>query len=159
LGQALTQATGDRYGIGTPLYCLGLAAQAAGMPLEAQAPFEDSLALFQEIRDPIASLRNYVQLGYLMLGSGEVRAARRLFLMAASVAPELNVFLPDVLAGQASLRAQVGETVEALELVTQILKRPYASGEARGRAESLCSELERQLTPQQLKLFRAQGRI
>ena len=151
-GLSLVTEIGDRWGMGLRLERMAVAAQLAGEYMEAHRLFDESVALYREIGDQWGWSRVLNLRGYFALLTGDVALARHVFLQAAQISLAAGVIpnVLDALAGLCSCCAQEGQRDRALELAILVLQHSASSQDSKDRAEKLRSELEMQLTPQQV---------
>ena len=92
-------------------------------------------------------------LGRAALSAGELLEAETEFRTALAVAAryEKPVVALSALAGLAAVSARKGDAEAAVALVTFVLRHPCSAAETRRRAEKLRTELEAQLTPEQIQ--------
>ena len=131
---------------------MAVTAQLAGEYTEARRLFDESIALYREIGDQWGWSRVLNLRGYFALLTGDVALARHVFLQAAQISLAAGVIpnVLDALAGLCSCCAQEGQRDRALELAILVLQHSASSQDSKDRAEKLRSELEMQLTPQQV---------
>jgi predicted ATPase/DNA-binding XRE family transcriptional regulator len=151
-GLSLVTEIGDRWGMGLRLERMAVAAQLAGEYAEAQRLFDESVVLYREIGDQWGWSRVLNLRGYFTLLTGDVPLARQVFLQAAQISLAAGVLpnVMDALAGLCSCCAQEGQGDRALELAILVLQHSASPQDSKVRAEKLRSELEMQLTPQQV---------
>jgi predicted ATPase/transcriptional regulator with XRE-family HTH domain len=151
-GLSLVTEIGDRWGMGLRLERMAVTAQLAGEYTEAHRLFDESVALYREIGDQWGLSRVLNLRGYFALLTGDVALARQVFLQAAQISLAAGVIpnVLDALAGLCSCCAQAGQRYRALELAILVLQHSASPQDSKDRAEKLRSELEMQLTPQQV---------
>jgi tetratricopeptide (TPR) repeat protein len=154
LQEGLSHVTeiGDRWGMGLRLVRMAVAALLAGEYVEAQRLFDESVVLYREIGDQWGWSRVLNLRGYFALLTGDVALARQVFLQAAQISLAAGVMpnVMDALAGLCSCCAQEGQRERALELALLVLQHSASPQDSKDRVENLRSELETQLTPQQV---------
>jgi predicted ATPase/transcriptional regulator with XRE-family HTH domain len=155
-GLHLVTEIGDRWGMGLRLERMAVAAQLAGEYAEAHRLFSESIALYGEIGDQWGLSRVLNLRGYFALSTGDRAFARQVFLQAAQIAlgAGVNPNVLDALAGLCSCCAQMGQRDRALELAILVLRHSASPQDSKDRVENLRSELETQLTPQQVNAAR-----
>ena len=151
-GLSLVTEIGDRWGMGLRLERMAVRAQLAGDYTEAHRLFDESVALYREIGDQWGWSRVLNLRGYFALLTGDVALARQVFLQAAQISLAAGVIpnVLDALAGLCSCCAQEGQHDRALELAILVLQHSASPQDSKDRVEKLRSELEMQLTPQQV---------
>jgi tetratricopeptide (TPR) repeat protein len=143
----------DRSGLGHALNHLGLVAQALGEYPEAHYLFYESLVVFKDTGNLWGIARALNHLGVVTSALDADRESHQYFLQALAAAMQAKA-VPvalDTLVGIAALCARAGGTEAALELLTQIIRHPSSSQEAKDRADRQRAEVEAQLTPQQIE--------
>ncbi|MCB0176521.1 MAG: tetratricopeptide repeat protein, partial [Anaerolineae bacterium] len=144
--------TTDRLGIGVTLEQMAIATQAGGNEAEARRLLAESIDQFRDVGDTWFLSRTLTLAGYLALAVGEADQAYDLFRQAGQVAVATQA-LPNILAALAGLAewsARGGQSERALEIVLHILRHPAGTQDVKDRADTLRTELEEQLTPQQV---------
>jgi predicted ATPase/transcriptional regulator with XRE-family HTH domain len=156
----LCRQVGDRWGMGTAYRNMGLAALAQGDIGEAQSLLHKSLDLFADFVTGWDIVQSLVYLGEATAAAGDSSEARRIFLEALHLAMEAQVTLLalDALMGLAQQQARAGEAQQALELSMCVLSHSASTQEAKDRAQLLGTQLESQLTPQQIEVAQASAR-
>jgi predicted ATPase len=151
-GLDLCEQVGDRWGIGTAYRHLGLLALTQGDITEAQALFQKSLDTFAGFLTGWDVVRSLIHLGDAAAAAGDPIEARRIYLKAIKIALEAQAasLILDNLVGLAELQAQAGEAAQAFAFSLKVLEHTASTLEARDRAGLLKSELESQLTAQQI---------
>jgi tetratricopeptide (TPR) repeat protein len=155
----ICRALNDRWVMGNTLISLGLMALALGEATRAEGLFRESLALYTEIgeRRNVALALSHV--GKSLSMQGAYTEARNCFLDSLKMAMEVQAVpaILDTLVGLAGVQAKEGAMEQALELLTHILSHPASSREMKDRAERLRTELEGQLSPQQIEAARSRA--
>ena len=148
----ITRRLNDRWGIGNTLNYLGLLALASGEYERAESLMRESIALFEEDGDQILHASTLADLGYVLLERNAEREARNAFQQALNIAMRIRI-IPialSALVGIATLYRQQGRKERAFTLATHSVGHPSSSQQTRDRAESLCQELQKQLSPAQV---------
>jgi paraquat-inducible protein B len=116
-----------------------------------------SLDLFTEFVTGWDIVQSLVYLGQATAAAGDSFEARRIYLDALYLALEAQAtsLAPDALVGLAHLQARAGEAQQALELSICVLSHSASTQEAKDRAQQLRTQLESQLTPQQVESVQA----
>jgi tetratricopeptide (TPR) repeat protein len=153
---ALNRSIGFGWGLGTAYWGLGKVAQAQGEPQEAVAMFRQSLDTFTELGGNWFVARVLAEMGESILALGNEAEARRVWREALRLATEIHA-IPvalEALANLATLQAKQGDLEQALELLLMILDHPISLQETRHNVARMCTELEAQLTSQQVEAIR-----
>jgi predicted ATPase/DNA-binding XRE family transcriptional regulator len=158
----LNTSIGDRWNLGFAYRGLGFIAQAQGEHLQAVDMFHKSLDTLTEVgaRQDAARVLTETSHSFLALGN-DAEAAHALHKAVRITTETQGTFVTlAALAGIAALLAKRGESERALELLLVVLEHPAAVQDTRIRAERLRTELEAQLTRQQVAAAqtRAQAR-
>lgn len=155
-GLHLVTEIGDRWGMGLRLERMAVASQLAGEYAEAHRLFSESIALYREIGDQWGWSRVLNLHGYFALSTGDRALARQVFLQAAQIALGAGVTpnVLDALAGFCTCCAQEGQCDLAFELTIFVLQHSASPQDSKDRSEKLRSELETQLTQQQVDAAR-----
>jgi len=150
----------DPYSEAQALIELGVLALKQGQPTEAQRQLRGGIALLRELDEWWYIAQALKELGEATSMLGDDAEAQRCFLegFKTAVAAQALPIALDALAGMAAVRVRAGATESALELLTQIIGHPSSSQETKARAEQLRAELERQLSPDQIKAAQARAR-
>jgi DNA-binding SARP family transcriptional activator/predicted ATPase len=147
-----TRETNDPNSITYATHYLGLVKQAQGDMPAARQLIEQSVALFTEFNDLVGLERASVSFGFLEIDAGNLEAARShflTFLRARQRVHAVRYILAAVL-GTAVVRAHFGDPFAALAWTLSVLQHPGLDWEASRRAETLRTELQAQLTPDQI---------
>jgi predicted ATPase/transcriptional regulator with XRE-family HTH domain len=157
---ALGISVGDRWGLGFAYRGLGIIAQAQGEHLEALAMFRKSLDTLGELGARQDVARVLAEMGRSVFALGNDVEAGRIWRQALRIATETKgTFIAlEALLGLASLRARSGDVEQAFELLWIVLNHPASVQDTQNRAARLRSELEAQLTSQQVQAARAQAK-
>jgi predicted ATPase len=149
----LCRQVGDRWGMGTAYRYLGLAALAQGDIPKAQSLLYKSLDLFTDFVTGWDIVQSLVYLGEATAAAGDSSEARQIYLDAFYLALEAQAtsLALDALVGLAHLQARAGEAQQALELSMCVVSHSASTQEAKDRAQQLRTQLESQLTPQQVE--------
>lgn len=149
--------SGNRWGIGLGLEQLAANAQAIGNHAEARQMLEETVAIYREVGDPWSLSRALNSLSQLALIQSDFDTAEhtagQAVKTAAVVAYNLNAL--DALATLAETYVKQGKNVSAFELAQFVLNHSASPRGAKDRAEKLCSEVETQLTTQQIEMARS----
>jgi len=119
----------------------------------AQALVEESITLYRELGDRWSLAISLTHLGEIFAARGEVAEARKQFLEALQMTLEAQI-TPETLRamlGLATLHIADGDTIRALELMNVISQSSATSQKIHQRVLTLRSELEEQLTRDQLE--------
>jgi len=150
---ALSLSAGDRWGLGSAYRGLGVVAQAQGEHIQAVDMFRKSLDTFTELGGSWWVARVLAEMGRSVFALGNDAEAERVWRESLRIAIETHgtpVAL-EALVGIASLQAMRGNMDYALELLLILLNHPASAQETKYRAAHLHSELESQLTRQQVE--------
>jgi len=148
-----TTALSDRWGIGNALNYLGLLAFAKGDMERAEALIRESATLFKEDGDQIMLASTLNDLGYTLNERHRESEAWDVFVQALQVALHSQT-IPAVLSalvGIATLHAKAGKLELSFELATHSWQNPSSNWQTQDRAKRLSTELESQLTLQQIE--------
>lgn len=155
----ISQTLNYRWGVANSLRNLGAIVLKLGDMGRAESLFRQSVTLFREVgeRFNLTMALNY--LGNLTGAQGEYQQARRAFREALAMAIEIQAtsIMLESLAGLAGVWAKEEAAEAALELVLHLLNHPALTRETRTQAEQLQSELEAQLSPQQIEATQRQA--
>ncbi len=155
----LSRACDNRWDIATALGHLGQIACAQGKYLEAQERFQESMTIFAEQGELLSQARALNQYGEALSALGDYPEARRSFQAGLRLAME-NQWLPIALAslfGIASLLAQEGKSLAAVEVLARVYDHPASEKETKERSTRLLAELKSQLTSGQAESFAVQN--
>jgi predicted ATPase len=150
---SLNTSVGDRYGLGFAYRGLGLIAQTMGEHPQAVDMFHTSLDTLTELsaRPDIARVLAEMSRSVFALGNdAEAERGWRESLRIASETRGAFVAL-EALVGLASLQTKRGDRERALEWLLIVLNHPAIIQETKDRADHLRTELEAQLTKQQVE--------
>ncbi len=156
---SLSRACDNRWDIATALGHLGQIASAQGKHLEAQEHFRESMAIFAEQGEILGQARALNQYGEAVLALGKNAEARRSLQAGLRLAME-NHCLPIALTslfGLASLLAQEGKNLAAVEILARVCDHPASEKETKERSAMLLAELKSQLTSEQVASLIAQN--
>jgi predicted ATPase len=143
----------DRWGKGTALRCMGLAALAQGDAGAAEELFRRSLDVFEGYVVGWDIVRSLIYWGEAAGALGKQEEARRI-LCEALVQVQMTHAAPlamDALAAMAALLLRDGAVAQALRIASFVLAHPATTYESKKRADQLCSEAEARLTPELVK--------
>jgi len=154
-GLALSQALSDRYNTASAQSGLGMVHQALGDGPQARRCFEESIAIWREIGEQGGLAQTLNRYGQSLIAQADGPMARRCYLEALAVArdAEITPIVLDGLLGVAVLHAQEGNLEAALEVVLHVLQAPAHTQGVHHRAEQLRTNLEADLTTQQIDLI------
>jgi tetratricopeptide (TPR) repeat protein len=155
----LNTSIGDRWGLGFAYRGLGFIAQAQGEQRLAVDMYRKGLDTFTELgaRQDAARVLTEISPSLLALGN-DAEAAHALHEALCITAETQSTFVAlAALAGIAALRAKRGEIEPALKLLIIVLAHPASVQDTRDRAEQLRTEVEAQLTQQQVEAAQAQA--
>ena len=155
----ITRRLNDRWGIGNTLNYLGLLAFARGEYERAEYLLRESVALFDEDGDQILHASTLTDLGHILIERDAEREARRAFQQALQIAVRIQT-IPialSALVGIVTLYARQGMIERAFTLAAHSLGHPASSQQTKDRAEHLCQELEKQLSPEQVEAARTKA--
>jgi predicted ATPase/transcriptional regulator with XRE-family HTH domain len=147
---SLSRSCGNTWDIATALGHLGQISNAQGRYFEALEHFRESIDIFAEQGELLSQARALNQFGETVLALGNSAEARRSFKAGLKLAMEkqcLPVALASLL-GIASLLAQEGKTLAAVEVLTRICNHPATEKETKERSNKLLNELKPQLDEQ-----------
>jgi tetratricopeptide (TPR) repeat protein len=156
---ALNSSIGFGWGLGTAYRGLGKIAQAQGKHQEAVVMFRKSLDTFTELGASWWVARVLAEMGRSILALGHKAEAWRVWRESLRIATDIHgtpVAL-EALAGFASLQATQGEREHALEVLLLVLNHPASLQITKNRAAHLRTELEAQLTRQQVEAAQARA--
>ena len=156
---ALNSSIGFGWGLGTAYEGLGIVAEAQGGHNQAVDMFRKSLGTFTELGARQDAARVLNELSRSLLALGDEAAAARGWREALRVSTETQgLFVAlEALTGIATLQAKRGENKQALELLFIVLEHPASVQDTKDRAEQLRSQLEAQLTRQQIEAAQARA--
>jgi len=154
-GLALSQDLADRYNTASAQSSLGMVHQALEDGPEARRCFEESIAIWREIGEQGSLAQTLNRYGQSLIAQADGPMARRCFLEALAVArsAEITPIMLDGLLGVAALQAQEDNVEAALEIVLHILQDPAHTHGVHNRAEQLHTDLEADLTAQQIDVI------
>jgi predicted ATPase/transcriptional regulator with XRE-family HTH domain len=150
-GLEITRRLHDRWGTGNALNFLGGLALKRGDLEHAETLLRDSVKLAEEDGDQILLTLSLTDLGFILHERDP--DVRRLFLHALQVSLH-SQNIPAALyalTGVATVDAKTGVTERAFQLALYSRAHPSSNYQTKSRAERLCTELEAQLTPQQVE--------
>jgi tetratricopeptide (TPR) repeat protein len=155
-GLALSQNLADRYNTASAKSSLGMVHQALGDGREARRCFKESIAIWREIGELGGLAQTLNRYGQSLIAQADGPMARRCFLETLDVArhAQITPIVLDGLLGVAALQAQEGNVESALELVLHILQDPAHTQGIHNRADQLRTDLEADLTAQQIDVIR-----
>ena len=159
---ALARETGDRYDLGLALVGLGCVALLAGQAADARALLQAGRALFTEIGDLHQVDRAGYYLGDLALAEDDIGAAHQYFQAVVPLGGVGKIFLrfPAALIGLARVSLLTDPAAvlreQALGLAL-LLDQPAYSRQCRLQARALRTEMEAELTPQQVEAVHQQA--
>ena len=158
-GLTLSRQAGDRFTTAYALNGLGLVKKKVGDSVEARRLFEESLSIWREIGDQESTAKSLNNLGMTLLGMDDQAKAREYFLEALSIAKQAQLapIMLDALLGYVILQADEGHYESALKMAIFIKQHPARTHDTKDRAETLCLEMEAQLTPEQIEVIRSQA--
>jgi len=125
LGRTLERArlltltgVGDRYAVASQLEALGLCAERAGQDTEAQAWWEEALALFGELGDRMGLATDHTYLGTLACRRGDLARAREHLAASLAITRQTggDEWIAQALGGLAAVAAALGQAARALRL-------------------------------------------
>jgi predicted ATPase/transcriptional regulator with XRE-family HTH domain len=155
---SLSRACGNTWDIATALGHLGQIANAQERHIEALEHIRESIDIFAEQGELLSQARALNQFGETVLALGNYAEARRSLHAGLKLAMEKQC-LPVALAslfGIASLLAQEGKTLDAVEVLARICDHPATEKETKERSNKLLTELKSQL-PEQVESSLAQN--
>jgi tetratricopeptide (TPR) repeat protein len=155
----LNTSVGARWNLGHAFQGLGAVAQAQGEHRRAADLFLKAVDTFTELGGLFYIGQSLAQMGQSLFALGNNVEAERVWRESLRIGTEIQG-KPVVLAalvGIASLRAKRGEAQFAFGLLLIVLNHPACDQETKNRADSLCTELEAQLTPAQIESIQAQA--
>jgi predicted ATPase/transcriptional regulator with XRE-family HTH domain len=158
---ALNRSVGDRWGLGSAYRGLGVVAQVQGDHQQAVVMFRKSLDTFTELGGSWWVARVLAEKGRSVFALGNAAEAGRVWRESLRIAIETRstpVAL-EALAGLASLQAKQGDREHALELLLIVLNHPASFQETKNRAAHLRTQLESQLTNQQVEATQARVKV
>ena len=147
---SLSRACGNTWDIATALGHLGQIANAQERHIEAMEHIQESIDIFAEQGELLSQARALNQYGETALALGNYVEARRSLRAGLRLAMEKQS-LPIVLSslfGLASLLAQEGKYLAAVEVLTRICDHPASEKETKERSTKLLVELKSQLGEQ-----------
>jgi tetratricopeptide (TPR) repeat protein len=149
----LNTSIGERWGLGFAYRGLGFIAQAQGEHVQAMDMFRTSLDTLTELGARQDAARVLTEMSYSLLALGHDAEAVHALHEALCITTETQGTFVTLaaLAGIAALQAKQGEIEQALELLLIVLEHPATIQDTRDRAKQLRSELEAQLTTQQIE--------
>jgi predicted ATPase/transcriptional regulator with XRE-family HTH domain len=152
-----SQAMEDRASIADALDGLGLVSAAQDEVDASHEFFRSSIALLNEIGEQGNLARTLTHYGYALLRMGDRERAHQNFLEALSVASraEIRPILLEALVGEARVRVEEGNLVSAFAIVWNICQLPSGSYVTHTRAEKLCSDLQQNLTTDEIQSAQA----
>jgi tetratricopeptide (TPR) repeat protein len=148
----LNGSIGFVWGLGTAYRGLGIVAQAQGKHHQAVDMFRKSLDTFTGLGGNWWVARVLADMSWSIFALGNDIDAERIWRESLRIAAETHghpVAL-EALVGLASLHAKRGAMVDALDLLLIVLNHPASLQETKDRAARLRTDLEAQLTPQQV---------
>jgi len=150
---ALNSSIGDRWGLGSAYRGLGVVAQAQGKHQQAVIMFRKSLDTFTELGGRWWVARVLAEMGRSVFELGNEAEAERVWRESLRIATETQAtpVALEALAGLASLQAKRGNMETGLELLLIVLAHPACFQETENHAAHLRSQLEAQLTSQQVE--------
>jgi predicted ATPase/uncharacterized membrane protein (DUF2068 family) len=158
----LNTSVGARWNLGHAFQGLGAVAQAQGEHRLAAELFRKAVDTFTELGGLFYIGQGLAQMGRSLFALGNDVEAERIWRESLRIAAEIHGIpvVLEALVGIASLRAKRGESQSALELLLIVLNHPACDQETKNRASALQTELEAQLTSQQVGAAgeRAQGK-
>jgi hypothetical protein len=104
-------------------------------------------------------VQSYIYLGEIKVARNDTRVAEWIFIQSVQCGMEIPTFplVLDPLIALVGLRTQSGEIERALELVLIVLNHSAVIQETRNRTAHLCTELETQLSQQQVESVKARA--
>jgi tetratricopeptide (TPR) repeat protein len=156
---SLNSSVSDRWGLGAAYRGLGDIAQAQGEHQQAVVMFHKSLDTFTELGANWWLARVLAEMGGSILALGNEAETWRVWREALRIANDIHgtpVAL-EALVGLASLQVKQGDMEQALELLLMVLNHPASLQETKDRAARLRSDLEAQLTRQQVETAQARA--
>jgi len=156
---ALNTSVGDRYGLGFAYRGLGLIAQTLGEHPQAVDMFRTSLDALAEISARPDIARVLAEMSRSVFALGHDAEAERGWHESLRIASETRgAFVAlEALVGLASLQMKRGHRERSLEWLLIVLNHPASIQETRDRADRLRTELEAQLTRQQVEALQARA--
>jgi predicted ATPase/transcriptional regulator with XRE-family HTH domain len=154
---ALNISVGARWNLGFAYQGLGDVAQAQGDHKQAVVMYRKSLDTFTELGGRQFVAQGLAEMGRSLLAIGNEMQAERVWRESLRIATETQgtpVAL-EALVGLANLQVKLGDIEGAFELLMIVLNHPSVLQETRNRAAHLYSELEVQLTSQQVGVIQA----
>lgn len=149
---SLAEQTDDAYSINMAYWTLGVAKRKQGDLSTARNFFQKSRDSFAFTNDLVGVDRISIPLGFLELELGNFAEAKAYFLTTLQAEREqAPKYIFSAVVGLATLYLlDEGDPAVALVWVLSVLAHPTIDWEARQRAETLCAELQAQLTPDQI---------
>ncbi len=156
---ALNISVGARWNLGHAYQGLGAVAQAQGEHQRAVDMFRKGVDTFTELGGRFYAAQGLAEMGRSVFALGNDAEAEHVWRESLHIAAETRGTPVALIAivGIASLWAKRGDTEHALELLLMVLNHPASIQETRDRAARLRTELEAQLTRQQVEAAQARA--
>ena len=153
----ITRRFNDRWGIGNTLNYLGLLAFTSGDLARAESLIRESVSLFEEDGDQILQASTLTDLGYILNERDADSNAQAAFERALQIAMRIRLTPVALyaLVGLATLYMKQGLIEPAFELATYTRLHPSSNQQTKDRAERLCRELEKELSPEKTEAARS----
>jgi tetratricopeptide (TPR) repeat protein len=156
----ISQGLNDRWGTGRALRRLGLISLELGEAGQAELLLRQSVSHFREVGDRPLMAVTLIELGSASRTLGAYQEARQQFLEAFRTGLETETlgYALRALMELAALQMLEGAAEAGLELLVHVLQHPASTPETKTRAQQLWTELEAQLTPQQIEAAQVQAK-
>nr|MBA3531493.1 tetratricopeptide repeat protein [Ardenticatenales bacterium] len=159
-GLTLFRESGDVQGAASALANLGEVAHSLGKFEEARQLYAESLQIQESMGNRMAMLYSLIGLGNVASALRKSSEARRHFQETLHIAREIQALprLMDALVGLATVMAQEGDPLQAVELLTLILHHPACDRWAQERAQQLLAHYAADLPADLVATAQARGR-